>query len=480
MRESGVLMHISSLPSPYGIGTMGREAYHFVDFLADSHQSIWQILPITTVTERDLFSPYKSYSAFAGNPLFIDIDLLIEDGLLSSHPTYEPFFDEEKVNYAAVQEHRKAIFEEAFLNRDKIDQDAFVAFQNRNSYWLNDYTIFMALLERNDFKDCLDWDEHDIDQAIENRASFHAFLQFIFFQQFRLLRTYANQRGLKIFGDLPIYLSLNSSEYYFNRDIFLVDEDGYPKRLAAVPPDSFAPNGQLWGNPLYDWEHLVETKFDWWKKRIQHSFEQFDILRIDHFRAFDEYYSVPYHAVDTSEGVWTKGPGIAFFEEIHRALGPLDIVAEDLGFITESVYTLLEKTGYPGMNVLQFAYQSDATNRYLPHNHKENSIVYTGTHDNSTLIEWLSTAPQHDLTMMNQYLRIDTYSDPNEAMLRAALSSVAFRCIIPIQDWLNMGGESRMNTPGTTADNWGFRIKREYLTGDLFYRILYFTNLYNR
>lgn len=470
MRKAGILMPIFSLPSKYGIGSLGKEAYEFVDFLVRTGQSVWQILPLTSTSVEDHFSPYKTNGAFSGNYDFIDIDLLIEDGLLNyeflqkidlkkyeTNPRY--------VDYQKVRNFKKILFEEAFrnflaLNLEKTEY--FKKFERENSFWLDEFCSYMALKEKQD------------------NFNYHKFLQFLFYKQWFALKKYANERGIEIFGDIPMYVSDDSSDFYFHKELFLTDEKGELSFIAGVPPDEFSATGQCWGNPLYNWEYLKKTKFSWWLKRIKKSLELYDILRIDHFRAFESFYSIDAKTRDAINGQWIKTPGKEFFKILKRELPEAKIVAEDLGVITNEVKDLLNFTTYPGMKIIQFGFSGDPNNHNLAHNFYKNTVAYTGTHDNATLAEWLISCPQNSLDYAKQYLRLETYGKYTEGFIRAVIASSSDLAIIPIQDWLDFGAWARINTPSTIGVNWKFRLLPNELTEALEKYISYITGLYGR
>ena len=465
MRSCGMFLHITSLPSPYGIGTLGREAYDFVDFLSRCGQKIWQILPVGPVSGADFYSPYMPLSAFAGNPLLIDLDLLVGEGCLEKGDLNGldfgsgPFTD-----YRKVEETRRLLFEKAFRNGGRIlDSGDFEAFRSQNAFWLRDYADFMA------------------GRSADGPALYHEFLQYLFFRQWHALKQYANGKGIRIFGDMPIYVSAGGADLAYNSELFLLDGQKRPVLVAGVPPDAFSREGQKWGNPLYDWAKLKETGYRWWISRIRQALTLFDIVKIDHFRAFDEFYAIPADAPDAADGTWMPGPKEDFFLRLKSEIPNAAIVAEDLGLITESVERLLRSTGFPGMKVLQFAFGTGSGNPYLPHNHVKNCVVYTGTHDNNTVKGWLDTVNRNEFSFAVQYLRLNSYEKYTEGMIRAALGSVADTAVIPLADWLDLGEYARMNTPGTTKNNWVFRIsKNEIASPELAGKIAYLTGLYGR
>ena len=454
MRTSGILMPIFSLPSPYGIGSFGAEGYRFVDFLKKAKQSYWQILPLGPTSYGD--SPYQSFSSFAGNPYFIDIDLLINEGLLTKEEAKNADFgkDNFKLDYEKLYNERFPLLKKAF---GRFEPNAeYESFCLDNSEWLDNYALFMALKEQNGGKA---WNEWESEELKDNRALlFHKFLQFKFFSQWHKLKKYANENGIKIIGDLPIYVALDSTDVWANKEQFLI-KNNKPTMVAGCPPDAFCEDGQLWGNPLYDWKKMKADGYLFWKKRLKAALETFDVVRIDHFRGFESFYAVPATDETAKNGKWLKGPDIAFFKEMEKHFGGnLPIIAEDLGFLTDAVYKMLKKSGYPGMKVLQFAFDSREENDYLPHNYDKNCVVYTGTHDNDTIMGWTKTAPAADVRQAEKYLNCKADNGFNFAMIRAALSSVADTAIIMMPDLLGLSSEARINTPAVLGGNWLWRI----------------------
>lgn len=489
-RASGVLMHISSLPGDTGIGTLGKNAYKFVDFLKKSGQTYWQILPICPTSFGD--SPYQSFSTFAGNPYFIDFELLTKDGYLSKND-YENIKwseDETSVDYGRLYTERNKIFKIIQKNFLKNPSQDYESFCNKNETWLNDYALFMAIKDEHDGRAFDSW-ENDIKcrkpEAVQNwtkkcedKIEYYKILQYLFFHQWFLLKSYANQNGIKIIGDIPIYVSADSSDVWTNPELFLLDENNTPIEVAGCPPDGFSEDGQLWGNPVYNWEYLKETGYSWWIKRLSASLNTYDILRIDHFRGFDSFFSIKYPAKDAKIGKWNKGPGIDLFNTIKKQFPDIPIIAEDLGFLTESVKDLLKQTGFPGMKVLQFAFDSREKSDYLPFRYNKNCIVYTGTHDNDTILGWTKTANPDDINNALDYFRITNKDDLREEMMIAALSSVANTCILTMQDLLGLDSNCRMNTPSTVGTNWRWRATENQITDETSSFLLKYTKLYGR
>lgn len=472
-RASGVLMHISSLPGRFGIGTLGKDAFKFVDFLAASGQSYWQTLPLCPISEKGCNSPYQSSSAYAGNELFIDLELLCEWGFLSSQD-YEgiDYSDESKVDYTSLYKTRQRIFIKLFKNFCSAIPEDFYKFCNKNSAWLEDYALFMAIKEQSSNKDFHLWSNgirhreqnclNRWKKGCEKTVLYHKMLQYFFFKQWYRLKSYANQKGIKIIGDVPIYVSLDSADVWANPKLFLLNSELKPTVVSGCPPDSFSKNGQLWGNPTYDWDELKKQGYNWWIERIKFSLKLCDVVRIDHFRAFDSYYCIPYTAKNAKAGCWQKGPGMDFINALKEELPDAAIIAEDLGFLTESVKELLSTSGFYGMKVLQFAFDSRESNDYLPYKYKENSVVYTGTHDNDTILGWEKYAKREDVAYAKKYLRTENLG---EGMMAAALASPCNLCILTMQDILSLGASARMNIPGTKDGNWEWRCTEKQLLG---------------
>lgn len=491
MRASGILMHISSLPSPWGIGTFGKAAYEFVDFLHRTGQQYWQILPVGPTSYGD--SPYQSFSTFAGNPYFIDLDFLREDGLLEpgEYETLPWSRSNAYVDYGTLYELRYPVLRKAALRGLERDVKEVAAFREENAFWIEDYALFMALKGANNGKSWQEWKKPlrerepktlaGCRKTYQEEIDFWIYLQFLFFRQWKKLKEYAREQGISLIGDLPIYVALDSADVWASPSLFALDENLVPIKVAGVPPDYFSADGQLWGNPLYDWEAHKKENYAWWISRVQAARELYDFIRIDHFRGFASYCAIPYGDENARRGKWVPGPGMDLFHALKKALGPLPIIAEDLGVLTEDVTDLLKESGYPGMKVLQFAFDSGWDNAYLPHNHVENSIVYTGTHDNDTVMHWW----HHTLTKRQrkdtaEYLRLTNREGIHWGMVRAAWSSVAKLAVAPIQDILGLDGQARMNTPSTLGNNWRFRITPEQLTPAVEKRLLQMTRMYGR
>ena len=490
MRKSGILTAVFSLPNEYGIGCFSKEAYDFVDFLAESNQKFWQILPLGPTGYGD--SPYQSFSTFAGNPYYIDLQEFIDNGWLSkeecreaydeyyeSNDWYQGATEDERNNYVDYEAQYYARFsllrrayERSFIESDK-DYAKFIL---EEAYWLDDYALYMAIKDENRGASMYDWDDAlrlRKEKAIKNakkdlapQIGFYKFLQYFFKKQWLSLKKYANEKGVEIIGDIPIYVALDSADTWSNPDLFIFDEDLKPKGVAGCPPDYFSATGQLWGNPLYDWDVHKKDGFSWWIKRLKKCFELYDVVRIDHFRAFDEYYFIPFGDLTAEFGYWVPGPGYDLFKAVKKELNKPRIIAEDLGFLTPTVLKLVKRTGYPGMKVLEFAFDSEEDNDYLPHNYDKNCVVYTGTHDNDTVKGWYKTLKRVDKAQLKVYLDIKNVKNINKDMIKLAESSVAETCIIPIQDIFALDSGARINTPSTLGNNWKWRLLPKYLEGE--------------
>lgn len=490
MRKSGILLPISSIPSKYGIGTFSKQAYAFVDFLERAGQTLWQILPLGPTGYGD--SPYQSFSTFAGNPYYIDLETLIEEGLLKrSDCSKYDFGDKENyVDYEKIYNSRFKVLRKAYENSNIAKDGKFKKFVEKNAYWLEDYALFMALKNAYGGKSFLEWDEDmklrkpdAIAKAKEENADeilFFEFQQYEFAKQWEALKKYANKKGIEIIGDIPIYVALDSADTWANPELFQLDKSCTPIGVAGCPPDAFSATGQLWGNPLYKWDYHKETDYAWWMKRIAYCYELYDIVRIDHFRGFDEYYFIPYGDETAEFGHWEKGPGYSIFETMKKELGEKKVIAEDLGFLTDTVIELVEKCGYPGMKILQFAFDSREESDYLPHNYKQNCVVYTGTHDNDTTIGWYKALDKKDKDFAKRYLHITVKEEVEWEFIRAALASVADTAIIPMQDYLGLGAEARINIPSTLGINWKWRMGAKDCTKKLADRIYKICKLYGR
>jgi len=491
MRASGILLPIASLPSKYGIGSFSKSAYNFIDILKKAGQKYWQILPIGPTGYGD--SPYQSFSTFAGNPYFIDLDALVEEGLLTEKECTEYDFgsDSRYIDYEKIYLSRFRILRKAY-DRSNISQNVkFLAFQKKNEFWLEDYALYMAI---KDYFHEISWTEWEEDinlhkksamdsyrRELKNDIGFYEFLQYLFTKQWNSLKDYAHVNGIKIIGDIPIYVAFDSADTWSHPELFQLDAGQNPLAVAGCPPDGFSATGQLWGNPLYLWEKHKATNYDWWISRIEYCFNLYDVLRVDHFKGFDEYYSIPFGDDTAENGHWRKGPGYEFFENIDSRFKEVDIIAEDLGYVTDSVRELLKKTGYPGMKILEFAFDSREESDYLPHNYNKNCVVYTGTHDNDTILGWISAINEEDRAFALAYVNKEKVSeDISWDFIRLAQQSVANLCIIPIQDYLGLGSEARINIPSTLGNNWKWRMLEEDVTEELLTKIKKMTTLYGR
>lgn len=492
MRASGVLLPISSIPSNYGIGCFSKEAYAFVDQLIQAGQKYWQILPLGPTGYGD--SPYQSFSTFAGNPYYIDLEVFIREGLLREEECSSCDWggSESYVDYEKVYESRFLVLRKAFSRWDAQKDPEFGTFVRENGYWLEDYCLYMAV--KNDLGG-IGWTQwprelknrhpgalQEARERLGEELQFYRFQQYWFYKQWCWLKTYANNNGVKIVGDVPIYVAFDSADAWANPLLFQFDEENQPLAVAGCPPDGFSATGQLWGNPLYSWEYHRNTEYSWWIQRMAHCMEIYDVVRIDHFRGFDEYYSIPYGDATAEYGHWEKGPGLELFRVLKEKLPNLEVIAEDLGFLTDTVLEMVQETGFPGMKVLQFAFGEDENNGYLPHKYIRNCIVYTGTHDNETTRGWLETLNERELEFVRSYTACEDM--PAEAcvwaIIRAAAASVADLAVIPIQDYLCLGSEARMNTPSTLGDNWKWRLTKHQITPELIKKIRKMTKLYGR
>lgn len=495
MRGSGILCPISSLPSPYGIGCFSKEAYQFVDFLKKAGQKYWQILPIGQTSYGD--SPYQSFSTFAGNPYFICLEALIQEGLLTEEECNLCDFgnDPMYVDYGKLYEQRYVLLKKAFKRSNVANNPKFQKFLIDNQDWLDDYSFFMALKHYFHDVSWIQWPKEvrmrdtevlqDYRVKLKNNIEFYEYIQFLFFHQWDKLKQYGNQKGIKIIGDIPIYVAFDSADAWANPELFQFDEDRKPVAVAGCPPDGFSKTGQLWGNPLYQWEYHEGTNYQWWVRRMEACYRLYDVIRIDHFRGFDEYYSIPASAKTAEHGHWKSGPGMKLMNVIQKKLGNVEIIVEDLGYINDSVRELVAQSGFPNMKVLEFAFDirdSSGPSEYLPYNYDKNCVVYTGTHDNETLAGWLENLSLEELEQIDRYLGCSKMKkiDRLRGMIRLAQSSTANLCVIPIQDYLGLGNEARMNKPSTIGNNWKWRLLREQMTDALALEIKDYTKTYGR
>lgn len=492
MRRNGMLLPIASLPSPYGIGGFSKEAYEFIDLLEETGQKLWQILPLGPTSYGD--SPYQSFSTFAGNPYFIDLDTLAEKGWLTKEACEASDYgdNESYIDYGRIYHSRFVLLKQAFLNSDILSDEKFTEFCKANQHWLPDYALYMALKNQNDGKSWIEWEEEIClrkpeaveyyKKELEEECNFYEFLQYEFHEQWTKVKEYAHEKGIQIVGDVPIYVAFDSADTWANPELFQLDEKNLPLGVAGCPPDAFSATGQLWGNPLYNWAYHKKTGYDWWLKRIAYCFDLYDIVRIDHFRGFDEYYSIPYGDETAVNGHWEKGPGMDLFNTVKEKLGELDIIAEDLGFLTESVFQLLKDSGYPGMKVLQFAFDPSEDSDYLTYKYQRNCVVYTGTHDNDTTAGWFEKLSDGDKEVALRYM--NSFYTPKEEqhwdLIALAMRRTADTCIIPVQDFLGLGSEARINMPSTLGDNWKWRMTKGAFSEELKEKIRRMTKLYGR
>ena len=501
MRKSGVLLAVSSLPGEYGIGSFGQEAYDFVDFLVSAGQHYWQILPLGPTGYGD--SPYQSFSTFAGNPYYIDLEKLIQLGLLTKSECdsadlcdYTVAADSKKkerltghVNYGKIYIEKMGLLRKAFSRFDREDRD-YCRFIREEKDWLYDYALFMAFKAEEDGASFIGWDKPSRNHTkkalkagetrLKDEVEFTYFCQYFFFLQWEKLKKYANGKGIKIIGDIPIYVAADSADAWANPELFELDDDRIPIKVAGCPPDYFAKTGQLWGNPLYDWEYHKKTGYAWWIKRMKHCYRLYDVVRIDHFRGFESYYTIPYGNETAEIGEWVKGPGVELFRAIEDAIGEQPVIAEDLGFLTDSVRRMIDRTGYPGMKILEFAFDGETDNEHLPYNLKSNCVIYTGTHDNETIVGWYKDLPAKYKKSVNAYLNIRSGKNIHWDMIRLAFSSVADTVVIPMQDFLGLDNSARMNIPSTLGGNWIWRMQEEDLSPVLSGKLYEMTKTYGR
>ncbi|MCM1145259.1 MAG: 4-alpha-glucanotransferase [Blautia sp.] len=491
-RASGVLLPVASLPSKYGIGCFSKEAYDFIDKLRKAGQSYWQILPLSPTSYGD--SPYQSFSSFAGNPYFIDLEALIEEGVLTKAECKACDFgkDPQQIDYGKLYENRFALLRLAYERSNISANGEFSRFAWENGYWLEDYALFMAVKQRFDGAPWSEWAD-DIKKRWEPALDyyrrecyfdieFYKYLQFQFHVQWRKLKEYANENGIQIIGDIPIYVAFDSADAWANPQMFQFDYEFNPVAVAGCPPDAFSETGQLWGNPLYRWDYHRQTGYWWWCQRLSHCFQLYDVVRIDHFRGFDEYYSIPFEDETAENGHWEKGPGMELFRALRNKLGDKEIIAEDLGLQTASVAQLLRDSGYPGMKVLEFAFDPDEDTDYLPHCYEKNCVVYTGTHDNETLVQWYKALDKESKAFAQEYM--DNADTPEAKrywdFIRLAMMSTANTCIIPLQDYLGLDGTARINKPSTLGINWMWRMDEKMFSKEMIDKIYRLTRISGR
>jgi 4-alpha-glucanotransferase len=489
-RAAGILLAVSSLPSPYGIGSLGEAAREWLRFLKDSGQRYWQILPLSPTSWGD--SPYQRFSAFAISSYYIDLDALIEQGLLLPQEVNAVRWEKKAntVDYAVLYRRREPLLRMAWERFVQVPHAEFDEFCLQNSFWLDDYSLFMAIKKKHRGRSWLEWDkplklrESSVMRRIKRKLAaeirYYSFVQYIACAQWQGIKNYAHSLGIAIIGDLPIYVAADSADAWANSGLFLLDEERRPLRVAGCPPDSFTSGGQLWGNPLYRWDAIAETGFAWWIARLRFNLSLYDIVRIDHFRGFESFFSIDAHAADAADGKWVKGPGLAFIEAVNRELPGAAIIAEDLGFLTAEVQALLEASGYPGMKVLQFAFDPREPGGYMPYTYNRNCVVYTGTHDNSTTMGWFKSAPPESVNFAIEFLGLNNNKEGHWAFIRCALASVAQTAIIPMQDYLGLDDRARMNTPSTIGGNWQWRMLPGAATPALAQEIRRLTGLFGR
>lgn len=490
-RGAGILLPITSLPSPYGIGTFGRQAYKFVDFLVKAGQSYWQVLPLGPTSYGD--SPYQSFSAFAGNPYFIDLDVLTADGLIkkSDYADIDWYDRPDSVNYAKIYEGRFGVLKKAFAASNiRADVDFQKFCEENDTLWLDDYSLYMSVKLDYGSSSWLDWPEEirmakpeTISACREKYAEdmlFWKFCQYEFYKQWRALKAYANERGIQIIGDIPIYVSLDSADVWLHPELFLLDKRKLPTDVSGVPPDAFSKTGQLWGNPLYDWDKMAADDFLWWRKRMECCAGLYDVVRIDHFIGIVRYYAVPYGETTAMHGEWRKGPGRGLVSAVKAAMGGKKIIAEDLGCVVPAVTKLRVSAGFPGMKILEFAFDSGPDNTNLPCHFDKNCFVYGGTHDNETLRGYFAKRTRKELRFARNYLGVKKNSELAQACIRAGFASAADTAVFQMQDYLGLGNEARMNFPSTLGGNWLWRMTDDQMSEDLANGIRTLTEIYAR
>lgn len=494
-RAAGILLSVSSLPGRFGIGCFSRSAYGFVDWLKGAGQTYWQILPLGPTSYGD--SPYQSFSTFAGNPYFISLDELIEEGVLTEKECKSADFGKraDDIDYEKIYKKRFRLLRKAYERSRVSENPDYVRFVEENRWWLSDYALFMAVKDRFKGAPWTEWAE-DIRLRWSNAMDyyrrelyydieFQQYLQYKFFSQWRRLKAYANEKGIRIIGDIPIYVAMDSADTWAHPELFQLDENNVPTAVAGCPPDGFSADGQLWGNPLYRWDYHKNTGYDWWMSRMWYCFQMYDVVRIDHFRGFDEYYSIPYGEETAVNGHWEKGPGIDLFRCMEQRLGRHQVIAEDLGYVTDSVREMVRESGFPGMKVLEFAFDSRDTGSasdYLPHNYVENSVAYTGTHDNETITGWFKSITKEERQMARDYL-CDQHTPTKElykSFIALVMRSSSRICIIPMQDYMGLDNRCRMNQPSTLGKNWKWRLTKGELSEELKEEILAVTKRYGR
>ena len=489
-RSSGILLPVSSLPSPCGIGTLGRAAYAFADFLHAAGQKYWQLLPLGPTSYGD--SPYQSFSTFAGNPYFIDLEMLVNDGLLEQSELEEADWGDNPryVDYGKIFASRFTVLRQAFRRGYSRDREAVEAFRQENQ-WLDNYALYMAVKASFGMKSWLEWPDEDIrlrkseavarySKDLAEDIAFYSYLQYLFYRQWNALRDYIHSLDIQIIGDMPIYVAMDSADVWAEPEFFQLGEDLVPTEVSGVPPDYFTADGQLWGNPLYDYKRMKADGYDWWIRRVEGAGRLFDIIRIDHFRGLESYWAVPYGEITAKNGRWRKGPGMALVGMLVKRFPDLQFIAEDLGFLTPAVHQLLRRSKLPGMKVLEFAFDTREPSNYLPHTYDRHCVCYVGTHDNETVMQWREQADRSSVTMARNYLGLSEAEGFHWGMIRGGMSSVADTFVVQMQDCLGLGAEGRMNTPGTLGGNWQWRLLPGEASPALAKKIYLYTRLYGR
>ena len=490
-RSSGILLPIAALPSAYGIGTLGKAAYNFIDFLTEAKQSWWQILPVGPTSYGD--SPYQSFSTFAGNPYFVDLDLLVEDGLLEESELQGIDWGEtgRYVDYEKIYKSRFILLNKASERGLLRNRGEFENFLEKNLSWLPDYALYMAVKQYFGMVPWWEWPDRDIRlhkaDAVEEYSlrlahsiELYEYIQFMFFTQWKALRSYAKENGIGIIGDMPIYVALDSADVWANPGLFMLDEENMPIEVAGVPPDYFCEDGQLWGNPLYDYDAMKKDGYGWWIRRVDGCAKLYDILRIDHFRGFESFWAVPYGEETAKNGRWIKGPGMDLVGRLTSWFNNVQFIAEDLGILTPEVLEMLKDSGLPGMKVLEFAFDPTEPSSYLPHKYAENCVCYVGTHDNAPVMEWRQEAAPEELDFAEKYLALSSKEGFNWGIIRGGMGSVAVLFVAQLQDYLGLGAEGRTNTPGTLGFNWQWRLTEGDITPELTKKIADITEMYGR
>lgn len=490
-RSSGILLPISALPSPYGIGSMGKAAYDFIDFLAKAEQKWWQILPVGPTSYGD--SPYQSFSTFAGNPYFVDLETLCKEDLLKQAEidAVDWGSDAAKVDYEKIYNGRFGLLEKAKQRGWEKDAEEIEKFTEENKSWLPDYALYMALKRHFGMKAWTEWEDEDIRlrkedalakyrQELAEDINLFIYIQYLFFRQWNALRAYAKEKGIGIIGDMPIYVAMDSADVWAEPKFFQLDEKNVPYEVSGVPPDAFSADGQLWGNPLYDWDAMKADGYGWWIRRIDGAAKLYDVLRIDHFRGLESYWAVPYGDTNAKNGHWVKGPGMDLVSVLKSWFPNVSFIAEDLGYLTPEVQQLLKDSEFPGMKVLEFAFDSREPSDYLPHTYASHCVCYVGTHDNETVMAWKDAAAPEDIAMAVKYLGLNEEEGFHWGILRGGMSSVAELFVAQMQDFLGLGAEARMNTPSTLGGNWQWRLKEGQITEELTAKIAEMTRLYGR